>query len=193
MRKTWFTADQHFWHSSILKLSNRPFESIEEHNAQIIERHNSVVAEDDIVYNLGDVSYRCPVNRLLPCLRALKGKHIFLFGNHDQALREAVDKGFLDREIKSGKFTFLGSTDPDEALIKTIRFGKKKYLISHYSLRSWNGAFRGVPLLFGHSHNNLSRFYKSMDVGVDTNDYFPWSYEDIRDIMDLRTDQFKED
>jgi len=49
-----FTADEHFGHANIIKYCNRPFKNTDEMDSVIIERHNEVVKEDDIVVHAGD-------------------------------------------------------------------------------------------------------------------------------------------
>lgn len=55
--KFWLTSDLHFWHKNICKYCNRPFETIEQMNKEIINRYNSVVSEDDTVFILGDLGF----------------------------------------------------------------------------------------------------------------------------------------
>lgn len=48
----WFTADEHYGHhnskgTGIIDYCNRPFNSIEEMDAKLIENHNSVVGKGD--------------------------------------------------------------------------------------------------------------------------------------------------
>ena len=47
--KTWFISDPHFDHNNVLRFEEgfHTFESIEEHDNEIIARWNSVVQEDD--------------------------------------------------------------------------------------------------------------------------------------------------
>ena len=53
-----FTSDLHLGHKNILKLCNRPFSSIEEMDATLIENWNKKVHKNDQVYILGDLMYR---------------------------------------------------------------------------------------------------------------------------------------
>jgi calcineurin-like phosphoesterase family protein len=46
-------------------------------------------------------------------------------------------------------------------------------------MRSWPGSFHGSVLLYGHSHGRLPRYGRSMDVGVDTNYFYPYDLEVI--------------
>ena len=36
-----FTADEHYGHTNIIKYCDRPFASVEEMDAEIIQRHNN--------------------------------------------------------------------------------------------------------------------------------------------------------
>jgi len=54
---TWFTADQHFGHANIIKWCKRPFNDINEMEQVIIDNYNEVVAADDHVFMLGDLSW----------------------------------------------------------------------------------------------------------------------------------------
>lgn len=51
--------------------------------------------------------------------------------------------------------------------------------MSHYPMREWSGFWYNSIHLFGHVHNTLPDYGRSMDVGVDTNDFIPYSLEQI--------------
>lgn len=55
MSKVWTTSDLHIGHNREFVYGYRGFASCEEHDAVLVENWNSLVAEDDIVYILGDV------------------------------------------------------------------------------------------------------------------------------------------
>jgi calcineurin-like phosphoesterase family protein len=84
--RTWVAADHHFGHINILNFKRedgtplRPFKNIEEHDEEIIRRHNAVVGETDRVYLLGDV---CINRRSLHQLGRLNGRLVLVKGNHD--------------------------------------------------------------------------------------------------------------
>jgi len=53
-----FTADSHFGHKNVMKLCNRPWDSIEEHDEALIERHNYYTwSYDEIAEIMKDRSY----------------------------------------------------------------------------------------------------------------------------------------
>lgn len=80
--KDWFIADTHFSHKNILAFEpeGRPFDTVEEHDQEIISRWNSVVNHNDRVFLLGDVAFSSAFYHLL----FLNGRSIVIvLGNHD--------------------------------------------------------------------------------------------------------------
>lgn len=82
MINTWFISDTHFGHKNILEYEkeSRPFETLEEMHEVIIERWNTVVGKDDIVYHLGDF---CFGKHNISIAYRLYGKKRLILGNHD--------------------------------------------------------------------------------------------------------------
>ena len=58
-------------------------------------------------------------------------------------------------------------------------------VLCHYALRVWNRSNRGSSHLFGLSHGRLPQVANalSMDVGVDTHDFRPWHFDEIKALM----------
>lgn len=82
MIDTWFTSDTHFGHKNILEYEKdaRPFSTIEEMHEVLIDRWNSVVKPNDVVYHLGDF---CFGKRWIGIAERLKGRKRLVMGNHD--------------------------------------------------------------------------------------------------------------
>jgi calcineurin-like phosphoesterase family protein len=82
MIKTWFISDTHIGHANILKFEPyyRPFDTIEEHDQELIKRWNSVVRPQDHVYHLGDAVFG---QQNLYKLGVLNGDKRLIMGNHD--------------------------------------------------------------------------------------------------------------
>ena len=95
MTKTLFISDTHFSHQNVLKFSanERPFNTIEEHDAELITRWNSRVGINDKIIHLGDVCFK-PATRLDPIMSQLNGIKHLLLGNHDTAPMENYLKWF---------------------------------------------------------------------------------------------------
>jgi len=194
--KYWFVSDYHLGHSRVLSLCNRPFKNINEHDNVLITNHNSLVTDNDTVIDLGDVGFRCRPEYLADCLSRMNGKRIVILGNHDKPLRQAYKKGLLDRLIERKKIEIVGGetivNDKSLAINKMFTIDGQDIFCSHYAVRSWPNAYRGAFHLYGHSHNNLPGTHKSMDVGVDTHNYFPWSFDEIKAKFDLIKEDFSE-
>lgn len=193
----YITGDYHLMHNNILRLCNRPFPNIETHDLEIISRNNEVVSNKDTIWDLGDISYRSSsLEKLVDYLNQLNGKRKLLLGNHDTAIRKAYKKGLLDKLIKSGKLEVIGGesaiNDPSLIVAKFLNEFGHKFVLSHYAYRTWPHAFRGTIHLYGHSHGNLPPHYASFDVGVDSNNFRPWSLNDILKHVEELNKNFSE-
>lgn len=151
-----FTSDHHFGHVNILKYSSRPFSNIEEMNEKLIENWNSIIASNDVVYHLGDFS----MGGFEKYVKRLSGNIIFIKGSHDKQnwpyMIELYPEGLRDE------------------------FGNKRLIVlCHYSLRSWPKSHYASWSLFGHHHGKLEPYGLSFDIGVDCNNYYPFSLDEI--------------
>ena len=68
----YFIADPHLGHRNVLRLCDRPFETIEEMNETIIQNWNSRVKNTDTVCIVGDMFFCCKEPE--PILKRLHGK-----------------------------------------------------------------------------------------------------------------------
>jgi calcineurin-like phosphoesterase family protein len=155
---TWLTADEHFGHTNIIKFCNRPFSTIEEMNEAIIARHNEVVGIYDTVWHLGDFAW----HNANQYLKRLNGKHHLIFGNHD--------KKHIKRE-----FDFFSSAQD----VHKLKWMGVSIWLSHYAHLRWPSAHHGTLHAFGHSHGQCLGIGRSKDVGVDTNNFYPYPIDDF--------------
>jgi calcineurin-like phosphoesterase family protein len=167
MNRTFFTADTHFGHANIIKYSSRPFKSAEEMDDTIIHNWNALVQPGDTVYHLGD--FAVGGGEAEPYYRRLNGNIEFCWGNHDNRLKRIPD---IERH---------GTIEH----VRHISVHGQKIFLSHYAHRVWDGSHKGAWHLYGHSHGTLPDDPNSlsMDVGVDTNNMMPYSFQDIQRIM----------
>lgn len=103
--KIFACSDHHFYHRNIIKYANRPFDVDDEDAVQqnaklIINRHNSIVTNDDVVLMIGDLSAGLRYNsnnvdNFKELLKLLNGRKILIRGNHDYEPDEFyLDAGF---------------------------------------------------------------------------------------------------
>lgn len=188
-----FTSDQHFFHDNIRHLCNRPFENMTQMIDTIISNHNAVVSDRDDVWNVGDFAYKVGPENVVKVFERLNGVQHLILGNHDKAVRLAYSKGLLNKLIKSGKLEIIGGDailDNTLSISKMINIEGRLMFLSHYPLESWPSAFRGKCIMVhGHCHGNIqvSKFRK-IDVGVDKNNFYPISFNQIIDIMKTKSE-----
>lgn len=80
MQNTWFCSDLHFGHNNIGKMRNG-VNSEEENRKRIIEDWKKVVKRSDVVFVLGDASFK---KEQLEEFKHLNGRKMLVRGNHDQ-------------------------------------------------------------------------------------------------------------
>lgn len=163
MSNIWFTADTHFGHSNIIRYCNRPFSSHEEMDEELLRRFNEVIRPGDILYHLGDVSWS--TYDLSKFFDRLKTKEVHLiYGNHD---------------TKATKHQNIRSYND----IKTLNKGGSHITMFHYPMRTWSTRGHGGFQLYGHVHGKMDGIGRQMDVGVDTNNFYPYELTQIQEKL----------
>ena len=159
-----FTSDEHYQHANIIKYCNRPFENVFEMDKELIKRHNKVVKDNDIIVHAGDFMMG---NKAFAAkyINQLNGEHIFIKGSHDKWL--------------------VGANQIWETSIEKIHI-----VVCHYAMRVWPKSHFGSWQLYGHSHGGLEPIGKQWDIGVDNNNFYPVSFEQLKKIMKSRPDNF---
>lgn len=164
MQRLWFTADTHFGHGRIIQYCNRPFKDFQHQDEEILRRFNEVIKPGDILYHLGDLSWSSyPLDKFFGRLNT-KEVHL-IWGNHDK------EKRTVHPNIRSYSY------------IKNLHQGNHHAVLCHYAMRSWLGKGHGSFQLYGHSHGRLPGEGRQMDVGVDTHDFYPYSWEEIQNKL----------
>ena len=155
----WFTADAHYGHANIIKYCNRPFIDVHHMNRVIRNNFNSVVKNNDITVHIGDFCWAHNKKEAEKYIRRLNGNHIFVKGSHDSWLPNTSP--YMWRKMIEGQFI----------------------VCCHYAMRTWERAYHGSWQLYGHSHGRLDGIGKQYDVGVDKNNFYPVSFEQISIIL----------
>lgn len=188
-----FCADTHFGHGNIIKYCNRPFateeeklllektkaengdiraiklstETIQKMDQSIIDNINKVVLPDNHLFILGDFCFN---HKKIPEYRQrINCQNLYLIlGNHDHD----------DLSIYHPYFQTYHQLD--------LMVGNQAITLSHYAMLRWRNSHHGAWHLFGHSHGQLNEWlaqhlpeYKMLDVGLDTHNFTPWSFNEI--------------
>ena len=194
--KKWFTSDHHFWHGNIVHLSSRKlnnerqFDTLEEMHEVLIKKWNERVKPKDIVYHLGDFSFRICAGLLKRILARLNGRIILILGNHDKnEARRYIEAGFYD-----------------VVQYKMMKLGDYKLLLQHYPRFPWPNAKAGRADIILHGHTHVKEQYSEagmktrwsvenkqdethfedakIHVGVDAHDFYPVSDLRIIELCD---------
>ena len=187
--KLFFTSDTHFFHENIIKYCNRPFDNAEEMNKELVKRWNEIVPKDGIVFHLGDVSLTASPKNLDSLLHKLNGTKYLVIGNHE---KDALGKDYI-RSYWAGIYDIIEIYVPDEE----ITYKEQHIVMCHYPMITWNASHRGSWQLFGHVHGGLSNkgimqhSPAQLDVGVDTNNYTPYSYQEIKEKITKQLLKYK--
>ena len=167
--KVFFTSDEHYFHTGILKHCNRPYSSVLEMNSALIDKFNEVVPADGITFHLGDFTFAdrgamSEQARAESLLEKLNGTHAMVVGNHD---------------IQLGKQAFGKANFQLAPPYLELLYNNQLLCLSHYPFESWNGRRRGSLMLHGHCHGKSQKVANRIDVGVDCNDYRPISLAEV--------------
>lgn len=159
---TFFTADTHFHHAGAIGFYRRPFASVAEMDAAMLERWNAVVQPDDEVWHLGDFALRLKADAAKALLHQLPGRKHLVIGNNDPP---AI------------------TTLPGWASVQPyaeIAVDGAQLVLCHYPFRTWNGGTKGALNLHGHSHGRLKPLPRQFDVGVDVWGFRPVTLAQLR-------------
>ena len=140
-QKIFFTSDLHFGHENVIRFDNRPFNTVEEMDDEMIKRWNAKVGKGDIVYVLGDFIWKAATNEAVSIIRRLNGQIILIKGNHDRFLHNAAAKKAL-----------AGIKDYDDICVTLEDGTTRRCILSHYFIPFYNGHRYQAIHLHGHSH-----------------------------------------
>ena len=162
MRDIWFISDTHFGHKNILSWG-RDVDTVEEMDAVMVERWNSVVKKGDLVYHLGDVFFgpKEDFNKLWP---KLNGSKRLIVGNHDD-VRFLSSGGFFQKVM-------LWRVWHDKPLLFS-------HVPVHEDCIQERILARGGMSVHGHTHFNGSPEGPYKSVCVELNNYTPVHLEEL--------------
>lgn len=160
MKNIFLIADTHFGDEKIRRYENRPFANTEQMDSEIIKRWNLTVANDDIIYVLGDFGAEDHEAKILS---ALNGTKYLVKGNHDTK--------------SNAEYRSLGFQEVYDYPIIVNNF----WILSHDALY----VNQNMPYanLFGHVHNSpIVKDYSSQHfcVSAERINYTPINFETVQ-------------
>lgn len=159
-----FTSDLHFFHKAVIDFENRPFEDVDEMNAEIVRRWNTVVKNDsDEIYILGDVSFG-KNSETFELIKKLKGRKYLISGNHDKLSLYVRDQFEWIKDYHK------------------LRIDNHRFILFHYPIYCWDGKEKGYIHLHGHVHTNSHEDIKlknKINVGMNLWSFAPVSIDEI--------------
>ena len=156
MGNIFFTADPHYSHRNIIRMSRRPFDDVDDMNQTMIRNHNSVVSNDDDVFIIGDFMWSSKVAETNDLLGKLRGRKHLIVGNHDR------------------KPVCAASGWASTSSYKEISIDNRKVVLFHYPILEWNGYWHNGLHVHGHVHGNMKPYHeRALNAGVDVNGFIP--------------------
>lgn len=174
-----FTSDWHLSHMNIIKYCNRPFSSVEEMNETILEKFRDRVSKGDMVYFLGDFSFKNYDGKLInDFFESITNQRIqfhFIKGSHDK---------YLPKFVKNHCSSISD--------LKNVIVNKQNITLCHYPMISFHCSHYGTWQLYGHHHRDLSEIAtgKKMNVCIDLHNFYPVSFEEVKEYMKKREDNW---
>ncbi len=166
---TYFTSDQHFGHTAIIRICSRPFANAETMNEALIANWNRRVRPGDTVYICGDLIYQ---NAADPeCfLERLRGKKYLLTGNQEH--------GWLRNISMRMHFAHIA-----ESMVIS-HDGHRIFLCHKPVVPNPAGA---DTMVYGHLHNHrtdplykqLASMENALNAGADINAYMPVTFQEL--------------
>jgi len=163
MKRVFFIADPHFGDDRIRKYENRPFDTVQIMDTEMIARWNRTVSPEDEVYVLGDFGAE---GREAQILSQLSGTKYLVKGNHDQKTNDQY-RSYGFREVYDHPIILDGF-----------------WILSHDSL--YVNTNMPYANLFGHVHNSPAiRDYSRQHfcVSVERIQYTPIDFAKIKRII----------
>jgi calcineurin-like phosphoesterase family protein len=188
-KQIFFTSDTHYAHKNICSANSswesdtRLFDSLDMMNDTIVDIINLTVSEDDILFHLGDWSFG-GFDNIIEFRNRINCKNIHLIlGNHDHHITNNKNNV---QSIFSSVNSYLTLDVRRRKQNKKSMMEKFNFVLFHYPIASWDGIRKGHMHLHGHCHlpqHLRVGLGKSIDVGMDGNEFKPMSMDEIVSIL----------
>ncbi len=152
-------SDPHFYSERIIDLGARPFKTVAEMNATMIENYNIVVGKHDICYWLGDVMYGATKEKVRDILSKLRGRKFLIMGNHD----------------RNHSATWWQSCGFEKVFVHPVYDAENYIMLSHEPLEEFGNT---PPIVNYHGHIHIQPYdfkehNQCINASVEKTDYKP--------------------
>ena len=187
----YYVSDLHFGHKTVIYYGNRPYQTTEEMDEDLIARWNKKVGKFDTVYIVGDFTLKKEPSYINGILDRLNGEKVLITGNHDLFIKHEECRSRF-KEITPLLTMFAGR----EPWLKQAQ----KVTLCHYALVEWPGSRREPDdpqygyLIYGHAHGSINPIYRThylaenaFNAGADVNGLEPVTMDElIKNNADFR-------
>jgi len=170
MSDSYYISDPHLSHKNVIKMSDRPFDSIEEMD-EVLMTNIFDIPKGSNLYILGDLAWKQSI-----ALEFMKRKpygitmHLIV-GNHDHRMGKVIHHKAWD----------------SVAMQKVVKVGEHHLTLSHHPMMTWYRSHVATSFnLYGHLHNNTPRITpvgKMLNMNCEFWDYKPVAFDTILEEM----------
>lgn len=182
----WLTSDLHFGHENIIRYCDRPFADVDEMDAELVRRWNERVADDDVVWVLGDVALG-PIHRSLGLVAQLAGHKRLVMGNHDRCWPgNRRWERWVEPYQEAGFTELVTETDIDlggGVVLPACHFPYRGDSHDDDRFVPYRPVDRGGWLLHGHVHERWKVDDRQINVGCDVWGYAPVEATTLRALV----------
>lgn len=171
--KVFLTGNQQFGRKGAIRAHKRPFESVDEMNQQLIDKWNSVVSDEDVIFVLGNFIWDPQTARSV--LKELKGNICVMEGEWDRAIYDISEEGDSQIDfIEEGIHVI-----PDASLC-----------LSYWPLNEWPGKKKDWTSIIGYPDKKYKTSHNDniLNASCDFWDYKPIEAKNILGLFqDLKS------
>lgn len=192
-------SDPHLGHNpkwNVPLWKARGYDSVGEHDADIINKVNAMLGPNDILLMLGDFCLNATVESFNSYLDRFNCQIWAIWGNHNNPhekaiFRKAMGSNYVGNvQVESYPFKYKNMTYFGDRL--KLVWNGQFCVLDHFPIYVWEEMQHGAWMLCGHSHYGCpwsqaeNKNAKILDCGWDGHKK-PLSFKDVQAIMDTKT------
>ena len=166
--KIFVTSNQQFGRNGAIDTYKRPFSTVNEMNSILIEKWNSAVSDEDMVYVLGNFAWDPESAEI--AIKSLHGNIIFLNGEYDNAIEEILEI------IGDDSFSFLYNSIEE--------LPESNAVLSYWPLLDWPEKNKGSYSIVGHPNKKYQTDHKTNVINCAC-DFWDFKPIEISKVIEL--------